>query len=368
MNIDSVDAFTADLGSNKRAVFIVLRTRDGLSGVGEASITFPHCLSDIILACIRTCKDFLMGQDATRISWLWANLYERYFWRGGPAELTVLGAIDQALWDIAGKRANMPVFQLLGGAHHQRIKVYHNGWWRGAGARTDIVENALAAVERGATALKWYPFSFLFDMYAPHCLPVGTVKRGLNEVAAVREAVGPDIDLMIDVWRKLDFDSALLFCREVAPLNPVFVEEPIFAETADAIRKLSDSVGVRIATGERLLTRLEFAPLIETRAVSLIQPDVPRVGGISEAITIARAAASHGIGVAPHNPVGSVGTAAAAQLCAAIPNFTTLERYWPFKPKSFIRESFVSGPDYIALSDTPGMGISLDEAGLTRHG
>lgn len=352
--------------SQSRFVIVLVKTDDDLTGVGEATLRFPICLSTQVIAAVMGCREFLIGQDPSRISRIWADLYDRYFWRGGPAELTALGAIDQALWDIAGQAANMPVYKLLGGAYHERIPLYHNGWWRGAEFTEEVIAKAHATIATGATRLKWYPFEFLPQLQDNYHLTNAQMDRAVQEVLAMREAVGKDIELMIDVWRRLDLNSAIRFCNAIESAGLVFVEEAVFAENIDVMIQLSKSVNVRLSTGERLLSRWEFRSLIETQAVGIVQPDVPRVGGITEARKIAAMADTYGISVAPHNPTGSIATAAAVHLCASIRNFTMLERFVPFIPDPFVEQDLSYGPDYIELPTGSGMGVTVNEDELKR--
>lgn len=352
--------------SQSRFVIVLVKTDEGLTGAGEATLRFPVCLSGQVIAAIDGCREYLVGQDPRRIARLGADLYDRFFWRGGPVELTALGAIDQALWDILGQAAGMPVYQLLGGAYHENLPLYHNGWWRGAETTEEVIAKATDTIAKGAKRLKWYPFEFLPQLQDNFHVTNAQLKRAIDEVMAMREAVGPEIELMIDVWRRLDLNSAIRFCNAIEPAGLVFVEEAVFAENIDVMIRLARSVNVRLSTGERLLTKWEFRPLIEAQAVGIIQPDVPRVGGITEARKIAALAETFGISVAPHNPTGSIATAAAVHLCASIRNFTMLERFVPFDPDPFVAEDLTYRHDHIELPTRPGMGVTVDEDALKR--
>ena len=144
-----------------RAVVLKITTDEGLFGLGEGTLSYPFCLSKQVVAAIAGAKQYLIGSDPLQIEKIWHELYDRYFWRGGPVEGSAQGAINYALWDIFGKSVNMPVYQLLGGAYHERIPIYLNGWWEGTSTTKEVVERALVTVEKGATRLKWYPFEFM---------------------------------------------------------------------------------------------------------------------------------------------------------------------------------------------------------------
>ena len=348
-----------------RAVVLKITTDEGLFGLGEGTLSYPFCLSKQVVAAIAGAKQYLIGSDPLQIEKIWHELYDRYFWRGGPVEGSAQGAINYALWDIFGKSVNMPVYQLLGGAYHERIPIYLNGWWEGTSTTKEVVERALVTVEKGATRLKWYPFEFMSQIGNQYFVSSADLKRGIDEVFAVREAVGPSVDLMVDIWRRLDISSAVLFCREVERANLVFVEEPIPAENLDSMIKLSRTVNTRLATGERILSRYDFSKLFEAQAIGIAQINIGRVGGITEARKIAAMADNHGIGVAPHNPIGSVATAAIVQLSAHMRNFLMLERFPPFQDE-WMDQNLVYGPDYIELPVQPGIGVTVDERFLAN--
>jgi galactonate dehydratase len=283
--------------------------------------------------------------------------------------MCALSAIDQALWDIAGKVAGLPVHRLLGGPYRDRVRVYLNQWYRGAQSREDLVQKAQAAVAQGGTALKWYPFRFLPQLEPSYSLSPKQIRLAVDEVQAIRQAVGPEVDLMVDVWRRLDLTSAAQFCHAIEELNLLFVEEPVAGENPEVLCELSRSTRVRLAAGERLFSRSEFRPIVERQAVGIIQPAVLRVGGITEAWKIAAMAETYVIGVAPHNPVGPIGTAAAIQLAATIPNFIILETYAngvpPLRNEIFTKQPEIAGDAYPVL-DSPGLGVTINEDAIAR--
>lgn len=353
----------------KSWVILVLETGSGIAGLGEGTLSFPVCQAPSVVSSILQTRDFLIGKDATRIGRLWSDLYETFYWRGGPAAMTALGTIDQALWDIAAQRAGLPLFQLLGGAFGDSVRTYSNGWWGTAPTTEQLVERALIAVSEGATALKWYPFRSIPGSDRRYHVAPQEMAAAITEVEAMRTALGPAVDLMVDVWRRLDTSSAIEFCRAVEGLGLLFVEEPVVAENADILGKVSRSTTARLAAGERLLTKWEFRPLIEQQMVSIVQPDIPRVGGITEARKIAALAETYGIGVAPHNPVGTVGTAVAAQLAFALPNFVILECFAAKDPSSrqeFVLQDLGRDDNGFCLPTTPGLGVTIDEAYLKK--
>lgn len=350
----------------KDFTMVVVETAGGITGVGEATLDMR---SAQVCAGVEAAARQLVGRSAVGIERIWADLNDRVFWRGGPVDLAALSAIDQALWDIAGKAAGLPVHQLLGGPFRTRVRAYLNQWWRAIAQGADLVDLARAAVKEGATALKWYPFRFLPQHEQNWAVGAGDVQRAVDEVAAVRAAVGPGVDLMVDLWRRLDRAAAAQFCRGVAPYGLFFIEEPVMAENVEVLAGLAQQSPVRLATGERLVGRQEFRAVIERQAVGIVQPSVIRVGGITEMRKIANLAELYGIGVAPHNPVGPVATAASVQVCAAIPNAVILETYAngvPAVRNEFMKVNLLLDGDGFDVGTRPGLGVEVDEQALAR--
>jgi galactonate dehydratase len=356
----------ASVPSDRNWIFIVVETNEGIEGFGEATLFFPYCMSGPIRAAISLCRDFLIGQDVSQIEPLWVDLKERFFWCGGPPEMTALGAIDQALWDIAGKIARLPVFKLLGGAFRERLPIYANGWAKGTARREDLVERACTMVANGAAGLKWNPFGFMPRFEPTYHLSLADIKRVADEIAAVRQAVGPHVTLMVDAWRRLDLHSAIRFCDAVAWSDLAFIEEPLSTDDVSAFSKLASMTGARLAGGERLIHYADFKAVIDGKIFGVLQPDIPRVGGLTMARKIAVAAEMAGIALAPHNPTGSLATAAAVHLGLACRNFMILERFWPYEPDEFIERDLVYENGFVLAPTEPGMGVHLDRAALAR--
>ncbi len=348
----------------KAFVFVVLDTDAGITGFGEA--TLDDRWRSVMAA---VCEGFerLAGQDPCAVERHWQTLETQCFWGGGVVGRSALSALDQALWDIAGKAVGLPVHRLWGGSLHDRIDVYFNQWWRGAASTSELIDKARLMVERGATALKWYPIGFTTDFRRTHRLRGHAVGAAIAEVYAMREALGPHVGLMVDLWRGLDWSSAARFCAGVEDCDLLFVEEPIDYVDPTVFARLADATGTRIAAGERLYSRREFAPYLHSGAFGVAQPSLIRVGGLTEARRIAQLADTWGIGVSPHNPYGPVATAAAVQLAATLPNFVMLETYendFPTIKGEIVMEGFETRGDHFALCDRPGLGVTLDEARL----
>lgn len=350
--------------ANKHYLFAAIQTDRGHVGFGEA--TLDHRWPSVA-AGIEEGFHAIAGQDPTAVAKHWARLKDKVFWGEGASSMAALAAIDLALWDITGKAYGLPVNKLLGGAVRERVGVYLNQWWAGYRSTEDLIRKAQDAVSRGATALKWYPFGTP-DQFQ-YRVRQHDVPRAVAEVRAVREAVGPSIGLMVDLWRRLDWASAAQFCAGVADCDLVFVEEPTEFQSAEALTRLSAATRTRIAFGERLHSRRQFAEIIERQAVGLVQPSIIRVGGLTEAVKIGNAAETYSIGVAPHNPHGPVAIAASVTLASVLTNFVILESYENDNPPSrshFVRQGPVIEGDGYRVSEAPGLGIEIDEMALAK--
>jgi galactonate dehydratase len=350
--------------ANKHYLFAVLATDTGITGIGEA--TLDHRWPSVI-AGIKEGFSAIAGQDPTTIEKHWNCLRDKVFWSDGASSRASLAAIDQALWDITGKAYGLPAHKLLGGAVRDKINVYLNQWWAGYTSTDDLIAKARAAVGRGASALKWYPFGtpdqFQYQVRRHN------VRAAIAEVMAVREAVGPSVGLMVDLWRRLDWASAAQFAAGIADADLIFVEEPTEYQGAEALARLSTATHARIAYGERFHSRKQFADIIERQAVGLVQPSIIRVGGLTEAVKIGHAAETYSIGVAPHNPHGPVAIAASVTLASVLTNFVILESYENTNPPqraAIVRDGPSIVGDCIAVSDLPGIGIDIDESKLAE--
>lgn len=354
-------------GEWKDFVFLLLETDDGIVGCGEATITNR---GRTVAAAIGDLRAYLVGKDAGRIEHHWAVLYRHFHWRGGAVQMSALAAVDQALWDIAGQAAGLPVHRMLGGACHDRVRLYLNQWYRGARDREALADKARAAVAGGASALKWYPLRFLPLGGQVHRLACAELDAAVSEVAAVREAVGGGVDLMVDLSGVLDARSALDFCAAIAGLGLLFVEEPAPPENPALLETIACRASVRIAAGERRYSRWDFRELIERQAVGYVQPGVCRAGGITELRKIAAMAEVYNIGVAPYNPAGPVATAATVAVAATLPNFVIMECYPEGEPavcRDVVERPLPRDGDAFPLPHVPGLGVRLDEAALRRH-
>jgi galactonate dehydratase len=277
---------------------------------------------------------------------------------------SAVSGIEQALWDIAGKRHGVPVYELLGGRCRDRIRVYANGWYR-HGTPAEYAADAKATVARGFGALKFDPFPGPWRTHISR----EAEEQAIATVAAVREAVGPDVDLLIEVHRRLAPMHAVRVARAMERFRPFWFEEPVSSTNLDALAECRRQISLPIVTGEELYTRAEFRRVFELRAADIINPDVCNCGGILELRAIAQMAEPSFVTVSPHNYNSTtVGLAATLTVAAAIPNFLITEYFVNFEARGreIARPGFVVQDGSIAVPRGPGLGIELDEAALAR--
>ena len=319
MKITRIQAFahgapTPDLrGDPRNYCYVRVDTDSGLHGWGEAT-----CGSLAVVPMVEELGRALVGRDPFAIQHLWQRMFNcHHNVRGGIIHMAALSGIDVALWDIKGKALGVPVYELLGGAVRDDLWCY--GRFDG-GDSGEAVAHARREVDRGFTALKADPFSSL----GPH-LAAADIEAAAGLVWAVREAVGPSVELLVEAHGRLNVASALRFLDAIAGVHAFFVEEPLPPEDIDGLARLALTNRVPIAAGERLLTAPAFLPLLQRRLVDVVQPDPAHAGGISGVMKIAALAEAHHVAVQPHNPYGPINTMASAHLSAALPNFLIME-------------------------------------------
>jgi galactonate dehydratase len=359
VKITAIDLLMAHIG-RRNYCFVKVQTDEGIHGVGEAYSVGPD------LATREAIKDFeswLVGQDPLRIEHLWALMYNGTRFPPGPTILSAISGIEHALWDIKGKALGVPVWQLLGGNVRDKIRVYQNP---GGGSPEEVGERAKALIEKyGYTALKIGPHPPGSDK-----LPWNAVVRGAAaRMKALRDAVGPDVEIGLDPHAKI-FEpyKALQMAHAVAEYNPFFFEEAIRPENIDAMASLKRQSPIPIATGECLYTKFEFRDLLYREAADIIQPDVCLMGGLMEMKKIAAMAEAQYVTVAPHNPMGPVATAVNVHFAASTPNFVVLEYNPDTGPRAeVVNEPLVVKDGYIDLPTKPGLGIELNEEAIARY-
>jgi galactonate dehydratase len=351
MKITSVEPLIVDVES-RNWLFVVVETDEGVSGVGEGSLPgHPRAVA----AAVEEYREYIVGEDPARIQHLWQLMYRRPFFRGGVVTLSAMSAIEQALWDIKGKVAGLPVYQLLGGRCHDRIKLYANG---PAGATLEeLGDSAHALIERGFTAMK--------TGIADPVLPIqgdSVFRRAAGQVEALRNAVGEDVEIGWDAHGRFTPAMSIKLARALEPYNIWFLEEPALPENAKGLAQVARATSIPVATGERLFTKWAFREVLELGGAALLQPDLSHCGGVLEARAIATMAEVYFCGFAPHNPLGPVNTIVSAHVAMASPNFVALEicLYPPDWTRELLTEPLAFTDGYLELSANPGWGVELD--------
>lgn len=329
---------------------------DGSYGWGEGSL---HGSIGAVDTAIGELSESLTGVDLERgVPSIWQQLYHAWRWRGGPVLSTAVGALDIALWDLAGKRLGVPVCRLLGGPFRTRVRAYASHWLHDVTGEEEAYEQAGMAVRRGFTAFKWTPVRATELRENEHA----ELRRAEALMAAAREGAGADCEIFLECAEQLSPRLALRVAELLAPYRPGWIEEPIPYENPRELAELARRSPVPIATGERLLSRSAFRDVLDRGACHIAQPDVMHAAGITETMRIAALADTCLVSVAPHNPGGPVGTMASLHLAAAVPNFRILEQ---MEAERSLRDRIgTPAPElvdgFLAVPDRPGLGIDID--------
>ncbi len=359
MKIVDVRTILADL-----YLFVEILTDEGISGVGESGTWGFLEASE---QAVHTFKRYLIGQDPLRIEHHWQSMYRWTHFRGA-AIMGALSAIDIALWDIAGKHFGVPCYQLLGGKCRDRVRVYGHVFGR---TTEDLVQACRTAKEKGFTALGHLsPFGDEprdTPYFKTHARKMGDA---IDTIRQCREAVGTDVDLCVEIHRRLTPSEAIVLARGIEPYHPFFYEDPTLPDNLDAMAEIAGKIHIPLATGERLHTIYEFEMLLKRGAVQYVRPDVCMCGGLTHAKKIAALAEAHYVQVVPHNPLGPVSTAACVQLAACIPNFA-LQEYPQGEDRSpkrdLVSKTLAFEDGFILVPDGPGIGVELAEDAAERH-
>ncbi|WP_422769662.1 galactonate dehydratase [Plantactinospora sp. WMMC1484] len=356
MKIDRIETFLVP----PRWLFCRVETDEGLVGWGEPVV---EGRAEVVRATVEVLSEYLLGEDPLRIEQHWQVLSKGGFYRGGPVLSSAVAGIDQALWDIAGQAYGAPVHALLGGPVRDRVRVYS---WIGGDEPGELADAAAAQVEAGMTAVKMNASGRLGAI--PSAAEVSAVVR---RVGSVRQVLGDERDVAVDFHGRASAAAARRILPELAPLRPLFVEEPVLPEHQQQLAGIVAASPVPIATGERLFARHEFlAPL--RAGVAVVQPDLSHAGGISEVRRIAAQAETYGAVLAPHCPLGPISLAASLQVAFATPNFLIQEQSIGIHYHSgselldyvLDREPFRFVDGHLRRPEAPGLGITVDESAV----
>ena len=349
-------------------VFVRVDTDEGLHGWGEATLEWK---TRAVVGAVEDLAPLLIDRDPRDVAQAYQAMTKFSFWRLGVVGASAVSGIEMALWDILGKSLGQPVWRLLGGKVRDKVKVYTHlglGDMRAVYESLDaapLVERAREVVEQGYHALK-----AVFIPYSHYHAPLPEARKVEALMAALRDAVGDGVELMVDFHgRPASISASLAYLEALATSRPMFAEEPLPPEDRRGLAALASRTTIPLATGERLVELTDFAQIAEARAVSILQPDICHVGGLLQARKVAAIAEAAGIGIAPHNPLGPIAGAAALHFAVATPNHVIQEEMVGAVPWY---SDVVAGPIRMVegcwqVPEAPGLGVEVDEAVCARH-
>ena len=352
-------------GRGKNLCFVRIDTDEGIHGWGEC---YTQADRDVqITSHIDMLKRYLVGRDPTNIKHFMQMVYDDFAGRRGAMDLwCAVSGLEHAMWDILGKVSGQPVYKLLGGPVRDKIRVYANGWGGGGWDSSDLADRASQIVESGFTALKFDPIPGPWRTFVNKDVE----KQAVENVRAVRQAVGSDVDILVEMHRRLAPMHAVKIARGIEEYEPFWYEEPVLAENIDALASAKQNINIPVVTGEELYTKFEFREIFEKQAADIINPDVCNVGGILELKEIAAMAEPYFVVVSPHNYNSTtLGLAATVNASATMPNFLITEYFVNFEElgKDIATTPFEVENGYINLPESPGLGIDLDEESLAKY-
>lgn len=342
----------------KNWVFVKVITDEGLTGIGEATgglQAMPNA------AAVQEMRPLYIGRDPRNVVEIWDRMHKGLYLGRTPA----MAGVEMACWDILGKRLGVPVWQLLGGRLRTRVRAYANGWYRGPRDPEGFAERARRVVEMGYTALKFDPFGSNFRF-----LSRDEERRSVAIVEAVRNAVGDGPDLLIEAHDRFAPATAVWLAHALADFRPMWIETPVASNDIEATLEVARQVPVPVASGERLATLEEFARLAAGKVVSILQPEVLKIGGIGQMMAVAAVADAHQAFLAPHCAQSPLTTVVNAHIDAAIPNFLIQETFDDFlEPwaRDIMTGTVEIREGYITVPEAPGLGVDLLEEEAVRH-
>ena len=342
----------------KNWLFTRVETDDGIHGVGEGTC---NAFGKTVEAAVHELSPFIIGMDPFQVEVISQRMVRDVYSEGGQIHMSAVASIEIACWDIIGKATGQPIYNLWGGRCHEKLRAYANGWYRGPRTPESFAEKAKKVVERGYTAMKFDPFGANW-----RTMSLEEFELSHDIIAAVRESVGPRVDLLIEVHNRFNVATAVRFARAIERYKPMWFEEPVAHTNIAALVEVARQSPVPVATGESLSSKQEFAELVKHEVVSIYQPEILAVGGLFAARKIADMIDAHFGMIAPHSAQGPICSAACVQLNASIPNFLIHEIFDEFNEpweKQIITNAVEVKDGYIEIPDRPGLGVDvvLDE-------
>ena len=362
MKVTKIKGYSVAEGDGRPYFIVKVETDEGIYGLGEVGISF---WGEAIAKAIDHLAEIVVGEDPFCTEKLWQHMFRGGFFPADKVYCCAISAIDIALWDIKGKALNMPTYKLLGGPVRDKVVCYPHAQGR---TNEELVENSVSLVEEGWKFVRWGQpetgGTFEYQGGEGRLEPVESMRIAEQQMAMVREAVGPDIQLCFDVHTRLDTAHVVAMCKTLEPYRPFFIEDPLRSENPASYRTLARHVSLPIAAGEQWATKWPFREVIEEELINYARIDLCIVGGLTEALKITHWCETHYIDIVPHNPLGPVSAAACVALCMASTNVGVQEM--PRRPGSFATDLFPQQIEweegYAFNPGRPGLGVDFDEA------
>jgi gluconate/galactonate dehydratase len=358
---EKTDSGSATWAAN--SILLKLTTSDGLIGWGEA---VPTLRVQPVIESLNEVARVYRGSDPFNVERNWHEWHKHDFYLPFSFEsTTAVSAFDIACWDIIGKHFGAPLHELLGGIMRTSIRLYSNGWYNDCVTPEQFGERAKEYNRMGYTALKFDPFGNYYDYIDEEGLQLA-----YDRVKSVSEHTDDNVELLIEHHGRFNPNSAIMIARKLGEFDPLFMEEPIHPENLDGLKKYRAATDVRVAVGERILTKEQVAYLLANNLVDFIQPDITNVGGVTQGRKIVAIAEAFGVEVAFHNAFGPIQNAVTLQIDAAIPNFLIQESFYDCFPawkKNLVRDQWKIENGHAAVSTKPGLGVEIDERVLEEH-
>lgn len=346
----------------KNWIYVILDTSEGIRGTGEAT---SGLMTKPVEGAVKELSHLCVGADPRLIHQLWDDLYKATYLTHNPAHLHAMAGIELACWDILGKSLGVPVHTLLGGKVRDKVRVYANGWYTGPRSPESYAEAARQVVDMGYTALKFDPFGSAYSKLAKD---EERVSRSIVE--AVHEAVGPDVDIMIEGHDRFTVSAAVDIARWLAPVRPLWFEAPVLSNDIEALVAVAQKSPVPVSAGERFNSLTQFSRLLGHDCIDILQPEPLLLGGLWRTIQVAGLAQAHHASLAIHNAQSPLKTLITAHLCAVIPDILIQECFDQFlEPwvKKMLDGMVTVQDGYLTIPNRPGIGIELDEEEAARH-
>lgn len=365
MKITNIESYLFYPGTGKNILLCKMTVEDGTYGWGEAYVVRGK--EPITKMLLDSVTEVVLGRDVFNVRHLRSMLFNDFAIKRGSNDLySVISALEIASWDIIGKITKQPVYNLLGGKHRERIRAYANGWWKGANTIEETVKRVLKLKEEGWNAVKWDPFKGPWREQ----LTREEEDYAVENIKAVREAVGRDFDLLIEVHRRLSPYHAIHFAKRIEEFDPFVLEEPCHSDNLDAIAEVRRNVSMPVMTGETFYNKMEFKNVLESHCADYINPDTCSTAGITGMIELATMAEPYCVMLSPHNYNSSVvGLAATVHLSAVIPNFVIAECFVNIKPgcDRVASKGLVLDHGFFELPTEPGLGVDIDMNALKEQ-